>query len=65
MKLAVTTLFIGSAAAFSPAASFGVRSSALNMAETATETKVRIAIICKCTSRGDVAILRRLINEYT
>jgi hypothetical protein len=48
MKLAITSLFIGSAAAFSPAASFGVRSSALNMAETATETKVRIAI-CKCT----------------
>ena len=41
MKLVVTSLLIGSAAAFAPAASFGGRSSALNMAETATETKVR------------------------
>eukprot|EP00571_Detonula_confervacea_P015541 CAMPEP_0172309622 /NCGR_PEP_ID=MMETSP1058-20130122/10266_1 /TAXON_ID=83371 /ORGANISM="Detonula confervacea, Strain CCMP 353" /LENGTH=38 /DNA_ID= /DNA_START= /DNA_END= /DNA_ORIENTATION= len=38
MQLAIATLLVGSAAAFSPAASFGVRNSALNMAEeTATE----------------------------
>jgi hypothetical protein len=43
MKLAVATLLVGSAAAFSPAATFGVRNSALHMAEaeTVTETKVR------------------------
>lgn len=42
MKLAIASLLVGSAAAFAPAASFGVRNSALNMAETATETdKVR------------------------
>jgi len=40
MKLAIATLLVGSAAAFSPAASFGARNTALNMAEeTATETK--------------------------
>mmetsp|Transcript_45917 Transcript_45917/g.96414 ORF Transcript_45917/g.96414 Transcript_45917/m.96414 type:complete len:403 (+) Transcript_45917:97-1305(+) len=38
MKLAIASLLVGSAAAFAPAASFGVRNSALNMAETATET---------------------------
>ena len=43
MKLAIASLLVGSAAAFAPGASFGVHKSALNMAETATETeKVRI-----------------------
>ena len=42
MKLAIASLLVGSAAAFAPGASFGARNSALNMAETATETgKVR------------------------
>ena len=41
MKLAIATLLVGSAAAFAPAAST-VRNTALNMAETATETKVRL-----------------------
>ena len=40
MKLAIATLLVGSAAAFAPAATT-VRNTALNMAETATETKVR------------------------
>jgi len=38
MKLAIASLLVGSAAAFSPAAPVGVRSSVLRMAETATET---------------------------
>jgi fructose-bisphosphate aldolase class II len=38
MKLAIATLLVGSAAAFAPAATT-VRNTALNMAETATETK--------------------------
>ncbi len=38
MKLAIASLLVGSAAAFAPAAPVGMRSSALNMAETATET---------------------------
>jgi len=43
MKLAVASLLVGSAAAFAPTAPVGVRSSALNMAETATAAgKVRI-----------------------
>ena len=42
MKLAIATLLCGSAAAFLPAAPAGVRSSVVNMAETATEpAKVR------------------------
>ena len=41
MKLAIATLLVGSAAAFAPAATT-VRNTALNMAETATETKVRL-----------------------
>ena len=42
MKLAVAALFIAPAVAFSPAASFGTRRSALYMStETASETKVR------------------------
>ncbi len=42
MKLAIATLLCGSAAAFSPAAPVGARSSVLSMAETATEpAKVR------------------------
>jgi len=45
MKLAIATLLVGSAAAFAPAATT-VRNTALNMAETATETKVRIVVIC-------------------
>ena len=40
MKLAIATLLVGSAAAFAPTATT-VRNTALNMAETATETKVR------------------------
>eukprot|EP00578_Thalassiosira_sp_NH16_P022178 CAMPEP_0181104170 /NCGR_PEP_ID=MMETSP1071-20121207/15274_1 /TAXON_ID=35127 /ORGANISM="Thalassiosira sp., Strain NH16" /LENGTH=86 /DNA_ID=CAMNT_0023187329 /DNA_START=60 /DNA_END=317 /DNA_ORIENTATION=+ len=43
MKLAIASLLVGSAAAFAPGASFGVRSSALNMAETATETEKAFA----------------------
>jgi hypothetical protein len=46
MKLAIATLLCGSAAAFAPTAPVGVRSSVLNMAETATETaKVRIVFM--------------------
>jgi len=45
MKLAIATLLVGSAAAFAPAATT-VRNTALNMAETATETKVRLCHIC-------------------
>ena len=46
MKLAIASLLVGSAAAFAPAALIGVRSSVLNMAETATETaKVRIVFM--------------------
>ena len=41
MKLAIATLLVGSAAAFAPTATT-VRNTALNMAETATETKVRL-----------------------
>eukprot|EP01083_Nonionella_stella_P037920 103292_1 len=37
MKLAIATLLAGSAAAFTPATTFGVRNTALNMADTATE----------------------------
>jgi hypothetical protein len=41
MKLATAALLIAPAVAFSPATSFGVRRTALNMAtETAEETKV-------------------------
>ena len=40
MKLAIATVLAGSAAAFAPSATV-VRNSALNMAETATEAKVR------------------------
>jgi len=43
MKLAIATLLVGSAAAFAPGASFGARNSALNMAETATETEKAFA----------------------
>jgi len=44
MKLATAALLIAPAVAFSPATSFGVRRTALNMAtETASETKV-----CSC-----------------
>jgi hypothetical protein len=46
MKLAIASFLVGSAAAFAPAAPVGVRSSVLNMAETATETaKVRIVFM--------------------
>merc|ERR1719253_83189 len=37
MKLAITSLLIGSAAAFAPSASTGASSSALRMSETTTE----------------------------
>jgi hypothetical protein len=41
MKLAVAALILAPAVAFSPAASFGTRRSALHMStETASETKV-------------------------
>jgi len=39
MKLAIASLIVGSAAAFAPGASTGVRRSALNMADTATDGK--------------------------
>lgn len=43
MKLAIASLLVGSAAAFAPAASFGVRNTALNMA-TETAEKVRFLL---------------------
>ena len=42
MKLAIASLLVGSAAAFAPAASFGVRNTALNMA---TETAEKVSVV--------------------
>lgn len=50
MKLAIATLLIGSAAAFAPTASFGVRNSALNMATETTEK------VCKSSHEIPVGI---------
>lgn len=42
MKLALLSALAGSAAAFAPAASFGVRNTALNMA---TETAEKVSVV--------------------
>ena len=62
MKLAIASFLVGSAAAFAPAAPVGVRSSVLNMAETATETvKVRIVFMSESWTRKKIQKQRRLI----
>ena len=54
MKLAIATILAGSAAAFAPGASFSGRNTALNMAETATETKVRKIEDTFCIGTGNM-----------
>lgn len=57
MKLATAALLIAPAVAFSPATSFGVRTTALNMAtETATEKKV------SCSKYGRASLVVTAAN---